>query len=312
MEKTILKDNKVSTGNLTSPLINKKIQIALIEQSPNSLHKDKSQATLLTGASKDFACPINQYGTLVDPLTNDEKLYLENLLGINLSIHTKNTPTDPHANFWTTKKSKLIFRKTSKNIASATITLDLKDPFQFMLYKVALINPRVAKSWDERYTKGKIYEFVIKDGAVELEEELSYLEIDDEVMSYLLKHKKSKKKLFDLYRLYGSDKNSGAINFDSSIDFLYNELRKISRVKSEVKKLHKITSLGEKDIFNKVFLADAVTVGLIEKRGREYRLMGGDKIGSSEIEASIYLDEPKNQSIKLRIKEAIETFYKNK
>ena len=310
---TILEDKKMVKGKtLKSPLLNKKIQIALIQQSPNTLHKDKNQATLLTGASKDFACPLNQYGTLVNPLEDWEREYLENELGIDLSIHTRNTPDNPNANFWTTKKAKLILRKPTKNIESATVTLDLNDPFQFMLYKIALINPRVANSWNERYSLGRGYEFVIKDGQVELEEELSYLEMEDEVLTYLLKHKKSKKKLFDLLRLYGSDKNSGLIKFDSSIDFLYNEVRKFTRIKSEVKKLYKIVSLGEKDIFTKVFLADAVTVGIVEKRGREYRLMGGDKIGSTELDAIIYLDDPKNQSIKLKIQETVETFYKNK
>lgn len=310
---TVIEDKKMTKSKvLKSPLLNKKVKIALVQQSPSTLYKDKNQATLLTGASKDFACPLNQYGTLIDPLQDWERAYLENLLGIDLSIHTRNTPDNPNANFWTTKKSKLILRKSTKNIESATITLDLNDPFQFMIYKVALINDRVANSWDERYKKGRGYEFVIKDGEVELEEELSYLEMEDTVLGYLLKNKKSKKKLFDLIRLYGSDKNAGLIKFESSIDFLYNEVRKFTRIKSEVKKLYKIISLGEKDIFTKVFLADAVTVGIVEKRGREYRLMGGDKIGSNDLEAVSYLEDPVNQSIKLRIQETVETFYKNK
>jgi len=303
---------EVKTKKLKSPLINKKVKIALIEQSPNSLHKNSNQATLLTGASKDFACPINEFGTLIDPLENWEREYLENLLGLDLNIHVKNTPENPKANFWTTKSAKLILKKPTFNLESATRTLDLSKPFEFILYKIALINPRVANSWAERHEQGKLCEFVIKDGEVELEEELSYLEKDDAVLAYLLKNKKSKKKLFDLLRLYGSNKNSGLLTFDTSIDKLYNELRKIARTKSEVLKLYDLVSLGEKDVSTKVFLADAVTVGLIEKRGTEYRLMGGDKIGSNELEAIAYLEDTKNQSIKIKIQGAIDKFYKNK
>jgi hypothetical protein len=188
----------------------------------------------------------------------------------------------------------------------------LSKPFEFILYKIALINPRVANSWAERYDKGKLCEFVIKDGEVELEEELSYLEKEDIVLSYLLKNKKSKKKLFDLLRLYGSNKNSGLLTYDTSIDKIYNELRKYTRNKQDILKLYNLVSLGAKDVSTKVFLADAVTVGLIEKRGTEYRLMGGDKIGSNELEAISFIEDPKNQSIKIKTQEAIDKFYKNK
>jgi hypothetical protein len=101
---------EVKTKKIKSPLINKKVKIALIEQSPNSLHKNSNQATLLTGAAKDFACPINEFGTLIDPLEDWEREYLENLLGIDLNVHIKNTPENPHANFWTTKSAKLILK----------------------------------------------------------------------------------------------------------------------------------------------------------------------------------------------------------
>jgi len=307
MDTKVLKDTK-----LKSPLINKKITIALIEETDNPLYKDSQQGTLLVGASKDFIAPLDSYGNIVDPLTDDEREYFEEILGLDLNVHKRSTPNDPTANFWTTKKSKVILRKTGHSIDTAEIVLDLSDPHQYILYKVALVSPRVANTWAERDDRPGEYEFVIKDGEVELEEELNYLEMDDTVTGYMLKHKNSKKKLFDLLRLYGSDKNSGLIKFDSSIEFIYNELRKLSRVKSEVRKLYKIITLGERDIHLQVFLADAVTIGLIEKRGTEYRLVGGDVIGGDHTSAISFLSDVKHQSIKLKIQQEIENFYKDK
>jgi len=307
MVNTEIKNKKT----LKSPLINKKIKIALVQQSSNSLYKDKDQATLLTGASKSFGCPINKYGNLVNPLEDWEREYLESILKIDLNTNVINTMRDPYTGFWSTKKAKLKLTKGSKSINSAIATLDLTDPFQFILYRIAQINPRVANTWEERFDK-KEYEFVIQDGEVELKEELFYTKQHSEVLKHIFKIEKSKKKLFDLLRLYGSDKNAGLIRYDSDSEFIFNELMKLTRIKSEVKKLYKITQLGEKDISSKVFLADAVTVGLVEKRGREYRLMGGDRIGATEQAAIDYLEDPKYQSAKVRIQQAIESFYTKK
>jgi len=301
----------VKDKKLKSPLINKKVQIALVEQKPNSLYKDKDQATLLTGASKSFGCPVNQYGTLINPLEEWEQAYLEEKLKIDLNTNVINTMAQPYTGFWSTKKAKLKITKPSKSVSSATIKLNLSDPIQFILYKIALINPRVCNKWSDRYEK-KEYEFVIKDGEVELEEEIAYTKQESSVLKYIFSIENSKKKLFDLLRLYGSNKNARRVEYTSSANFIFNELMKLTRIKSEVRKLYKITTLGEKDIHSKIFLADAVTAGFIEKRGSEYRLMGGDKIGSNEIDTIYYLEDDKNQSIKLKIQEAIESFYKNK
>ena len=103
MDTKVLKDTK-----LKSPLINKKITIALIEETDNPLYKDSQQGTLLVGASKDFIAPLDSYGNIVDPLTDDEREYFEEILGLDLNVHKRSTPNDPTANFWTTKKSKVI------------------------------------------------------------------------------------------------------------------------------------------------------------------------------------------------------------
>lgn len=299
----------VKESKLRSPLINKKVIIELIESPETSLHKDKHQATLLTGAAKSFAVPINQYGYLVDPLEEWERKYLEDVLGVNLNVRTLNTKDNPEANFWTSRRGMVVLRKNAKDIKSASITLNLNDPYQFILYKVALVCPRVAKTWKERYDRPGEYEFVIKDGEVEFVEELDNLSRETAVIDYLLANKNSKKKLFDLIRLYGIERVANQIKFTSSLEFMFNELWKVTKKPGQIEKLYSIIKLGEKDVSSRVFLADAVTVGLIEKRGTEYRLIGGDKIGNNEEEAINFIEDPRNQSTKLRIQMKIEQFY---
>ncbi len=302
-----------STSKFKSPLLNKKVKIALIENENNALYKgDTHQGTLLIGASNGFGVPLNQHGTLVNPLTDEEKAYLEDVLDMNLSIHAINTKDNSKANFWTTRKAYITLRKTGHNISTASITLNLNDPYEFILYKISLVSPRVANSWGERFELPGQYEFVIKDGEEEYVEELNRADKEAEVIDYVLKHKNSKKKLFDLVRLYGPESTTKQIKATSDTKFIWSELWKLTKQPNQISKLHEIISLGEKEVGSRVFLADAVTVGMIEKHGEEYRLMGGDLIGREYQEAIRFLEDPLNQSTKVRIEMKIEEFYKDK
>ena len=97
---------KVATRDkaLKSPLIDKKIKIALVERNHSSLYKDKDQGPLLTGASKSFGCPIDTYGNLVNPLDDWERDFLEDYLNIDLNTNVENTLANPYTGFWMTKK----------------------------------------------------------------------------------------------------------------------------------------------------------------------------------------------------------------
>lgn len=296
-----MKEVKEKT-TIKSPLLSKKITIALVKRSQSSLHKDEDTGTLAAGGEKSFMCPVDKFGTLKDPLTSDEREYLEGILGIDLNVHTKKD------NFWTTKKAMVRLKKAGKKTESANLELDLSNPYHYILYKIALINPRVAQTYSNRYDS-KEYEFVILDGAVEFEEEMSYTNMEDIVQEYLLKNKNSKKKLFDLLRMYGVEKANKQVNYTNSVEWIYNELKKAARKKSEVIKLYTLISLGEKDISSKIFLADCVTMALVEKRGFEYRLSGGDKIANNEEEAIRWFEDKRNSSTKLRFEQIIEDYY---
>jgi len=63
---------------LKNPLIKKKVTIALIKKQQSSLYRDIELSTLATGGSKSFICPVDRSGHLVNPLTKEERIFLEN------------------------------------------------------------------------------------------------------------------------------------------------------------------------------------------------------------------------------------------
>ena len=297
---------------LKTPYQNKKITLSIIERNASSLYKDPSMGTLSVGASKSFITPMDSLGNLVNPLTADEQSFFEDLLGLDLNPYIRNTPEKPKANFWINNKAtRIILRKKSKNLASADRILDLSKPYDYIAWKIAKVSPRVANDWKDR-NESLEYEFVLKDGEVKLDDELAFTKIEDAVNEYLFKNKTSKKKLFDLLRLYGVENISTQINFDRSTEWLYNELRKIARRPKDIKTLYDLVDLGESDVYMKVLIADSVTAGLLDKRAYEYRLMGGEKIGSNESEVITYLEDPTNQGLKKSFELKIEEFYKQK
>jgi hypothetical protein len=301
-----VKNKKVEeeSKTLKNPLLNKKVTIALIKRHQSSLYKDIDMSTLAVGGSKSFMCPTNRVtGKFQDPLTLEERMFLEDLTGDDFSVHKKKD------NFYSKKESMVILRKNGRKTESANLELDLSDPYQFIKYKIALINPRVANSWADR-NANKMYEFVIIDGEEESKEEIGFSKMAKEVNKYLIKNENSKRKLYDLLRMYGVENTQKHVNYKKvNTDFIFNELYKATLKKSEVSKLHRLIKLGEKDISDKIFIQDAITVGLLNKRGFEFRLVGGDKIGNNETEAIAWFNDKLNQSVKLKFQQDIEEYY---
>ncbi len=294
---------KIEKTKVKSPLLNKKITIALVKRSQSLLHKDPDTGTLAAGGKKSFMCPPDKFGNLINPLTPEEQEYFETLLRIDLNPYLERTK-----NFYCSKNSMITLTKIGKKTSSADLILDLSKPYDYIKYKIARINPRVAQTWAER--DNKAYEFVILDGDVELADDLSYNEKEDAVNAYLLANKTSKKKLFDLLRMYGIQYASKEVTYANSTEWIYNELKKCARKPKDVEKLYTLVSLGEKDIHSKIFIADCISMGLIDKRGPyEYRLSGGDKFASNEEDAITWFEDKRNTSTRVKFEQIIEDYY---
>ena len=291
-------------AKMKSCLINKKIVLSLIEKPANSLYKEPGDSTLLVGGSMTIKLPENEHGTLKECLTDDEREYLESVIKTDLSIYS-----EEGKKFWNSKIATITLKRTGKDLSDADMVLYLLKPYDYIKYKIALVSHRVASSWDERYDNGE-YSAVIKDGESEFIDTIKKVDKEEKVLSYLMSIKTSKRKMYNLIRLYGDSKLSVTVTMNSSLELMYTTLWEICKSTKGINGLYPLVTIDEKELIMQILVADAVTVGMIEKKGWEYRLKGGEKIGSNVDETITYLSDKNNQHTKVRIEQEIDKYYK--
>ena len=316
-------EKKVTTKTIEEPLIqnknsrfksplipNKKVLIVPIKRSGNAFINDGDQATMLRGTGKGIICPIDKNtGRLHDPLEKWEREYLEDVLKLDLNINS--TDAKGYYNcFYTKRESIIILKKEGRTIESATKSLDLSKPFDYLLYKICLASPRVAKKWSDRHNPA--YEFVLKDIDAELVEEIAHNEKEDKVLEYLLEIKYNKKALFDLLRLYGNTLvTRQKVTIDNTVEFMYNELKKVTKSVKGIRDLYNIITLADTSpqrLQMMIFVEDALASGSLERYGADIRMPGGNSLGYNVDEVIRFLEQPENQAIKMKMAKDIENF----
>jgi hypothetical protein len=305
---------QLPTGKKSCLIPGKKIQILPINKGATNFISDPDQATMLRGAGKSLRLPIDKTtGNYVDPLTPEEKEYLEDVLGVNLNIFSKDN-LGYNNSFYSDKKAVLKFKKKGFKLITATITLDLGKPYDYLLYKIALANSRVAKTWADRINPN--FDFVIKDEGSELAEEMALNKKEDVVIKYLYSIENNHKALYDLIRLYGIHGTKGVkVNKTSSSEWLYNELKKVTKTAKGIRDLYNIISTIESTptkLFDMVLIQDALECGILQRNGLEVRLRGGEIIAHSLEDAISYLNQLENKNTKLRVSQEVEKFLNNK
>lgn len=305
---TEVKKENTSLSKFKSCLIpGKKITIVPIRKAPTSLIPGNAdEATMLRGSGKSITVPLSlkKNGKLADVLTEEERAYLEDITGLDLNIYSKDS-------FFKTRGAQIRFKKTGRTIDSAAVTLDLGSAMDFILYKIALTSPRVAKTWKDRHHPQ--CEFVIKDDAQVLAEKVSKSDLEDTVLHYLLQNKTNKKALFDLLRLYGSKhKLTKQVKRDSSVEWLYQELKSVKDTLKGLRGLYDIISklhISENTLSRMVLIMDGIESGVLEKRANEY-LYKGAVLGLDLEDVIAYLNNPENNMTTLRITTEIENYLK--
>lgn len=308
-----LKKEEVKTNHLIGERIDstlescllpgRKIKIVPVKKAPNSLIKDADEATMLRGSGKSITVPLSKTGELVNPLTEKEKVYLEDVLGLDLNVYSKDT-------FFTKKDAQIRFKKTGRTIESATVELNLGDAFNYLLWKIALSSPRVANNWADR--KHPRCEFVIKDDNQVLAEKISLSDKEDFVLEYLLKNKTNKKALYDLLRLYGnSNRLANSVKRTNSVEWLYTQVKEINSNSKGLNELFTIiTKLSESNSSRLILIMDALECGALEKIANEYRI-NGSPIGHSIEDVTLFLNNKENSVIVLRIQKQVDDYLKN-
>lgn len=246
-------------------------------------------AFLYKNADNRFCLPIDTQGNLVNPFSSkEEQEWLEDRLDLDLN------PYKIEKNYW--HKHRVVLDKRPLN-------LKLSNPKHYLDYLILKTNKQViAPSLEEQFNKAT-YRYVMSNAGSELKEVVKKADLEIEAYMALGKLRDSKEDMLNFLRIYGKK-----VSKDSKIEFLVNELKKI--IEQDLETFLNI--IRDKDNYEmKLFIADCTDAGIINSRGKQYFLPGGDSLcgeGSVSVlsEAIKYLKNPANEELYLNLKTRLE------
>ena len=246
------------------------------------------------GSTRTFVVPMLSSGRYVNVLSNAEKHFLENYMGLEpnaLSIYRKNN------NFWDDSNeagiSKVTLRKQDN-------FLDLSNPNDYIKYKILLANKDfIAPSMKELEDFPKAtYQFVIiaegeetktakKNMTILMQCYTLYGKIEDDV---------------DALRVVIETLTGVTVHKNTKKDFLQTKINDL--IQSNSKMFLKVAS--DPLLPTKVLIRKSIEAGTIVKRGNQYYIKEGSipmcDAGEPTLNvASQWLNLPKNQTIKFSL-----------
>jgi hypothetical protein len=240
-------------------------------------------------AVKYFTVPQLESGKLVNILTDDEKEFLEDIMGLEfnaLSIYKKEN------NYWSNKQVRLL---KQDNI------LDLSDPEQYIKYKILLANKdEIAPSLQALQDMPKAtYKYVIiKEG----EETSNARQEMSATMQAYMEYGKYEKDA-DTLRTIIETIDGRPLALNTKIEFLQTKINKL--IQADAKLFLKV--ITDPLLSTKVLIKRAVEGGLIANRGGFFYLREDNSPLCSNKEdptfniAAKFLASPKNQALKFSI-----------
>ena len=246
-------------------------------------------------AVKYFTVPQLESGKLVNILTDDEKEFLEDIMGLEfnaLSIYKKEN------NYWSNKQVRLL---KQDNI------LDLSDPEQYIKYKILLANKdEIAPSLQALQDMPKAtYKYVIiKEG----EETSNARQEMSATMQAYMEYGKYEKDA-DTLRTIIETIDGRPLALNTKIEFLQTKINKL--IQADAKLFLKV--ITDPLLSTKVLIKRAVEGGLIANRGGFFYLREDNSPLCSNKEdptfnmAAKFLASPKNQALKFSIEAKLKT-----
>ncbi len=289
---------------LVSCLRSERVIVRHIARQSNMVQNPKHvlYGGMAENAIRVFVVPRLTSGKYVNVLTNDEKDYLEHIMGLEdnaLSIHKR------EHNFWddsnTDGISKVILKKQDNY-------LDLSDPNEYIKYKILLANKdSIAPSLKalEDHPKATYQYVIIGEGD---ETKSAKTNMSNTMMCY--KEYGKIEDDADTLRLIIETLDGRPVAASSKIEFLQTKINDL--IQSNPKTFLKV--ITDKMLPTKVLIKKAIAAGIITKRGDYLSLRSDGKPLCEDGEdptlniAAKYLNDPKHQSIKF----AIETELKAK
>ena len=244
---------------------------------------------MMDGAVRGFTVPVLSNGTYKNVLTDNEKTFLEDVLGLEvngLSVYNKKD------NYW----DNFLIRLTKQD----TI-LDLSDPEDYIKYKVLLANKDlIAPSMKQlREARRATYEYVIMEPNEEFSD--SRNRVNNTMKCY--EEFGAIKDKFDILRCIIETVDGRTVASNTKIEFL--QAKATDLIASNPKLF--LETITDPLLNTKVLIKKAVEANLISKRGEYYyfREDGSPLCGPNEDPtftiAARYLSLPENQELKFAI-----------
>jgi hypothetical protein len=274
-----------------NPLRKEKIIVRFIPKENDNIvdRQHVAYGGMMDGAVRGFTVPMLSNGTYKNVLTDNEKAFLEEVLGLEingLSVYNKKD------NYW----DNYLIRLTKQD----TI-LDLSDPEDYIKYKVLLANKdTVAPSMkDLREHRRATHEYVI----IEPNEEFS--DSRNKVNNTMKCYEEfgAIKDKFDVLRCIIETIDGRPVAANTKIEFLQG---KATDLISSNPKLF-LETVTDPLLSTKILIKKALEAGVITKRGDYYYLKsdGSPLCGNNEdptfTVAAKYLSLPQNQELKFSI-----------
>lgn len=159
---------------------------------------------MLTGSKKKFFAPLQRDGSIANILSKEEKAYIEDVTGLNLSVY---------GDFWETFSVSL-FKENAHN------KFDLSNPMDYLQYAILrATKDEIAPSWSERNDK-LTYQFVITRDEEVTDEKKARLDTKKDAFKAYGRIEDNKDTLVDVLRLL----TNKAISADSKIKWLQGQV----------------------------------------------------------------------------------------
>lgn len=234
---------------------------------------------MLSTSFKKFSAPLQRNGAIKNVLTEDEKSYLESVMGVNLSVY---------GDYWNT-----FFVRLGKEDAHNILNRD--NPEDYISYKILMsLKDDIAPSWAARKDK-QTYQFAITREDEELIEVKSKFNIKKEAYKFYGKIEDDKSQVLGILKLM----TNKLISEDSSLEWLQSKLGELV----ENKPAEFLNVIKDKSLHTKLLIHEGITKGIVVKKGNKYSTADGlDLCNAGEVptfdNAVAYLDNPKNQEVR--------------
>lgn len=287
-----------SEDNIISCLRNERIVVRYIPKETGMVNNPKHifYGGISENSSRIFTVPLLTNGQYVNVLTNEEKAFLEESMGLDynaLSIHLREN------NFW---------ENYSVRLTKAEFYLDLSNPNDYIKYKVLLANKDfIAGSIKILQDTPKVsYQYVLisegeeasnasKEMSVTMQSYLEFGKVQDDI---------------NILRLIIETIDGRPTSPSSKIEFLQSQINKLIQADSKLF----LRTIKDTYLPFKVLIKQAIEAKIISKRG-DYLYLSQDNSPLCENNeeptfniAAKYLSAPKRQELKFTIEAKVKAY----